>query len=118
MPALGSFGVTMTARADTTVSAVPVDAGGCCPVEGREVDGLDESGAAGACDPGAGVEPGRPGSVDADGTGVGVGPGVAWATPETATAEIHVAANAAPHTSTLRTPGPFLAEPGAHIIEP
>ncbi|GAA0208182.1 hypothetical protein GCM10009527_000330 [Actinomadura nitritigenes] len=65
-------------------------------------------------------EPGVPVGVS-DGTdteGVGLGPGVvACAAIGTATAETHVAANAAPLTSTLRTPGPFVNEPGGLSID-
>jgi hypothetical protein len=58
-----------------------------------------------------GVVPGVAEPLGAGGVGA-----VAPAPAGTATTERQVAANAAPHTSTLRTPGPFLAEPGAHII--
>jgi len=75
------------------------------PVGVDELDGLD--GVTG------GVVPGAAESLGSGGVGA-----VARAPAGTATTERQVAANAAPHTSTLRTPGPSLAEPGAHIIRP
>src|SRR5437868_13198030 len=49
-------------------------------------------------------------TVGADSEGLGAG-AVASAPIGTASAARHVAANAAPHTSTLRTPGPFSMDP-------
>ncbi|GAA0571957.1 hypothetical protein GCM10009546_38340 [Actinomadura livida] len=97
----------MTASAETVPSVSPSGSTGC-----------DVPDADGSCDPGTpvgapsgGVVPGPPpggaeGDAGTDAGGVGAGD-VAWAPPGTATAETHVAANAAPQTRTLRTPVPF-----------
>ncbi|GAA2138396.1 hypothetical protein GCM10009727_34170 [Actinomadura napierensis] len=84
--------------------------------DGEPVPGVSDPGVP---DPGVPVGPSVPGTpVGADTEGVGLGPGgVAWAAIGTATAETHVAANAAPLTSTLRTPGPFVNEPGGPSID-
>ncbi|GGT77103.1 hypothetical protein GCM10010177_39180 [Actinomadura citrea] len=103
----GSCGVTMTACAVTVPSGSPsVPAG---PPSVGVADGADGEPVPGA--PVSGPPDGVPagGSDGSDGTdtvGVGVG-SFAWAPTGTVTAETHVAANAAPQTSTLRTPGPF-----------
>ncbi|GLZ04941.1 hypothetical protein Acsp03_24070 [Actinomadura sp. NBRC 104412] len=103
MAVLGSLGVTMTARVDTTGSGAddcPFPA--CAVADGPEEPGEPD----GACVPGPSPWPGE---ADDEDPGAGTG-GAAPAAPDAATAEMHVAANAAPQTRTLRTPGPFSSD--------
>ncbi|MFI0410900.1 hypothetical protein [Actinomadura sp. 3N508] len=95
----------MTAWAVTVPSGSPSGAAGPpdgppgVPPWGMDVDDVDG-------DPDSGVT-GSPDGATAGTDGAGGVGAVAWAPAGTATAETHTAANAAPLTSDLRTPGPF-----------
>ncbi|NDU76165.1 hypothetical protein GWI34_26570 [Actinomadura sp. DSM 109109] len=94
-----------------TACAVTVSSGSPSVLAGPSAGGVEGAGDGDPVPGAAGSPDGVPAGVSdgmggADTLGVGAG-SFAWAPTGTVTAETHVAANAAPQTSTLRTPGPF-----------